>query len=117
MRRQCDWLLKKAEPAFWVECYFEGNHYGHIWLLIHEHKHKHRIFFPERAERSVRLVFVKLAICQRVFGSSRTLKFLFGSLGNIFLVQLVCSARLFSSFVQLVCSRTVREFVNNCWSC
>src|SRR5579859_3595492 len=75
----------------------------HIWLPIHEHEHEHRIFFPERAERSVRLVFVKLAVRQRVFGSSRTLTFLLGSLGNIFLVQLVCS-------------QTVREFVNNCWS-
>ena len=25
-----DWLLKEAKPEFWVECYFEGNRYGHL---------------------------------------------------------------------------------------
>jgi hypothetical protein len=31
-----DWLLKEAKPEFWVECYFEGNRYGHLTSNIAE---------------------------------------------------------------------------------
>jgi len=31
-----DWLLKEAEPQFWVECYFGGNRYGHLTSNIAE---------------------------------------------------------------------------------
>jgi hypothetical protein len=31
-----DWLLKEAEPQFWVECYFEGNRHGHLMSNIAE---------------------------------------------------------------------------------
>jgi hypothetical protein len=31
-----DWLLKEAEPQFWIECYFEGNCYGHLTSNIAE---------------------------------------------------------------------------------
>jgi hypothetical protein len=31
-----DWLLKEAEPQFWVECYFEGNRSGHLTSNIAE---------------------------------------------------------------------------------
>ena len=31
-----DWLLKEAKPEFWVECYFEGNRYGHLMCNIAE---------------------------------------------------------------------------------
>ena len=31
-----DWLLKETKPEFWVECYFEGNRYGHLTSNIAE---------------------------------------------------------------------------------
>src|SRR5437773_3801045 len=31
-----DWLLKEAKPEFCVECYFEGNRYGHLTSNIAE---------------------------------------------------------------------------------